>query len=76
MAGGYIASLFALAFRPHPGCGEFSKRMEQEIFITRNPTDHHGQTAYLSAAELQDLVAFLLSLEGDKSWVQDLERVE
>lgn len=50
--------------------------MEQEIFITRNPTDHHGQIAYLSAAELQDLATFLLSVEGAKSRVQDLERLE
>ena len=48
----------------------------QEVFITHNPTDQHGQTAHLSEQELQDLVAFLLSLEGDKSRVQDLERVE
>lgn len=48
----------------------------QEALIVHNPTDHHGQTAHLSEQELQDLVAFLLSLEGDKSRVQDLERVE
>ena len=50
--------------------------MEQEIFITHNPTDRHGHTTHLSEVELQDLVAFLLSLEGDKSRVQDMERVE
>ena len=48
----------------------------RDVVVTHNPTDHHGQTAHLSEAELQDLVAFLLSLEGEKSRVQDLERVE
>ena len=48
----------------------------RDVFITHNPTDQHGQTAHLSEAELHDLVAFLRSLEGDKSRVQDLERLE
>ena len=48
----------------------------QEALIVHNPTDHHGQTSHLSEQELQDLVAFLLSLEGDKSLVQNLGRVE
>ena len=48
----------------------------RDVFITHNPTDQHGQTSHLSEVELQGLVAFLLSLEGDKSRVQDLERVE
>ncbi len=48
----------------------------RDVVVTHNPTDRHGQTAYLSEAEVQDLVAFLLSLEGEKSRVQDLERVE
>ena len=48
----------------------------QDVVLTHNPTDQHGQTAQLSEAELQDLVAFLRSLEGEKSRVQDLERVE
>ena len=48
----------------------------REVLVTHNPTDQHGQTAHLSERELQDLVAFLLSLEGDKSRVQDLERLE
>ena len=48
----------------------------QEVVVTHNPTDQHGQTSHLSEAELHDLVAFLLSVEGEKSRVQDLERVE
>ena len=48
----------------------------QEVFITHNPANQHGHTSHLSEAELHDLVAFLLSLEGEKSRVQDLERVE
>ena len=48
----------------------------QDVLVTHNPADQHGQTAHLSEAELHDLVAFLRSLEGDKSRVQDLERLE
>ncbi len=48
----------------------------QDVLVTHNPTDQHGQTAHLSEVELHDLVAFLRSLEGDKSRVQDLERLE
>ena len=48
----------------------------REVLVTHNPTDQHGQTAHLSEQELHDLVAFLRSLEGEKSRVQDLERVE
>ena len=48
----------------------------QDVLVTHNPTDQHGQTVHLSEAEVQDLVAFLRSLEGAKSRVQDLERVE
>ena len=48
----------------------------REVVVTHNPAARHGQTAHLSEAEVQDLVAFLLSLEGEKSRVQDLERLE
>ncbi len=48
----------------------------RDVLVTHNPTDQHGQTAHLSEQESQDLVAFLQSLEGEKSRVQDLERVE
>ena len=48
----------------------------REVLVTHNPMDQHGQTAHLSEQEIQDLVAFLRSLEGEKSRVQDLERVE
>ena len=48
----------------------------RDVVVTQNPTDRHGHTSHLSEAEVQDLVAFLLSLEGEKSRVQDLERVE
>ena len=47
----------------------------REVVGTHNPTDRHGHTAHLSERELQDLVAFLRSLEGAKSRVQDLERL-
>ena len=48
----------------------------RDVLVTHNPTDQHGQTAHLSEQEIQDLVVFLRSLEGEKSRVQDLERLE
>ena len=47
-----------------------------DVITTYNPHDRHSRTAHLSEAELQDLLAFLLSVEGATSRVQDLERVE
>ena len=37
----------------------------REVLITHNPTDQHGQTSHLSEVEVYDLVAFLLSVEGE-----------
>ncbi len=48
----------------------------RDVLVTHNPTDTHGRIAHLSESELHDLVAFLHSVEGAKSRVQDLERVE
>ncbi len=48
----------------------------RDVVVTHNPTGQHGQTSQLSEVEVQDLIAFLRSLEGDKSRVQDLERLE
>ena len=48
----------------------------RDVLVTHNPADQHGQTSHLSEAEGHDLVAFLRSLEGAKSRVQDLERLE
>ena len=48
----------------------------RDVLTTHNPHDRHGRTAHLSEAELHDLVAFLISVEGATSRVQDLERVE
>ena len=48
----------------------------RDVLTTHNPHDRHGHTAHLSEAELHDLGAFLLSVEGATSRVQDLERVE
>ena len=48
----------------------------REVVGTHNPHNRHGHTSHLSEAEVHDLVAFLLSVEGAKSRVQDLERVE
>lgn len=33
----------------------------RDVLVTRNPQDRHGRTSQLSAAEIRDLVAFLLS---------------
>jgi hypothetical protein len=46
------------------------------VFVTHDLTDRHGYTSHLSELGLQDLTAFLLSLEGTKSRVDDLEQVE
>ena len=46
------------------------------LLVTHNPTDTHGRTSHLSESEVHDLVAFLRSVEGAKSRVQDLEQVE
>ncbi len=48
----------------------------RDVLTTHNPHDNHGHTSHLSESELQDLTAFLLSIEGAKSRIQDLERVE
>lgn len=48
----------------------------RDVLVTHNSTDTHGRTSHLSEAELHDLVAFLLSVEGAKSRIRDLERVE
>ncbi len=34
------------------------------VLTTRNPDDRHGRTSHLSAAELDDLESYLLSLDG------------
>jgi len=48
----------------------------RDVITTHNPHDRHGHTAHLSETEVHDLVAFLISVEGATSRVQDLERVE
>ena len=48
----------------------------RDVLTTHNPTDTHGHTTHVSESELQDLVAFLRSVEGATSRVQDLEQVE
>ena len=48
----------------------------RDVLVSHNPDDRHGRTAHLSETELQDLVTFLLSVEGAKSRIQDLERLE
>jgi YVTN family beta-propeller protein len=36
----------------------------QAVFTSANPSDQHGQTSQLSAEDIDDLVAFLLSIDG------------
>ena len=48
----------------------------RDVLTTKNPTDQHGHTSQLSEQEVQALVAFLLSIEGEKSRIQDLERLD
>ena len=48
----------------------------RDVLLIHNPADRHGHTAHLSESELHDLTAFLRSVEGAKSRVQDLERME
>jgi cytochrome c peroxidase/DNA-binding beta-propeller fold protein YncE len=36
----------------------------RDVLVTRNPDDRHGRTSQLDATELDDLVAYLLSLDG------------
>ena len=41
-----------------------SARTLQDVLTTRNPDDRHGTTSGLSASALDDLVAYLLCLDG------------
>jgi cytochrome c peroxidase len=34
----------------------------EEVLTTRNPRDEHGQTSHLTPRQLDDLVAYVLSL--------------
>ena len=36
----------------------------REVLVDRNVGDHHGTTSVLSATEIDDLVAYLLQLDG------------
>ncbi|MCA9773000.1 MAG: hypothetical protein KC466_11375, partial [Myxococcales bacterium] len=36
----------------------------RDVVTVRNPTDQHGMTSQLTEAEIDDLVAYLLSLDG------------
>lgn len=50
-------------------------RSLREVFTVYNPEDRHGVTSHLSPGEIDDLVAFLLSLPGpgDKELIHDEE---
>ncbi|MGM0556652.1 MAG: PKD domain-containing protein [Myxococcota bacterium] len=36
----------------------------REVLVEKNPDDEHGETSHLSDADIEDLVAYLLSLDG------------
>jgi hypothetical protein len=36
----------------------------RDVLVTRNSSDQHGATSALAANEIDDLVAYLLSLDG------------
>jgi YVTN family beta-propeller protein len=50
------------AWRTAPYLHDGSAATLREIFSGRNPEDRHGKTSHLSPAQLDDLVAYLLSL--------------
>ena len=48
----------------------------RDVLTTKNLKDQHGKTSHLSEPEIQDVVAFLLSLEEAESRIEDLERLD
>ncbi|MGE0788597.1 MAG: PKD domain-containing protein [Sandaracinaceae bacterium] len=51
-------------FRSAPYLHDGSARTLHDVMTTRNATDRHGTTSAMSAGELDDLVAYLLCLDG------------
>ena len=49
-------------WRTAPYLHDGSAATLRDVLTTRNPDNHHGQTSQLSAQQIDDLVAFLLSL--------------
>jgi cytochrome c peroxidase len=49
-------------WRTAPYLHDGSATTMREVLTTRNPGDQHGKTSALSAQELDDLCAYLLSL--------------
>jgi YVTN family beta-propeller protein len=49
-------------WRTGPYLHDGSAATPRDVLTTRNPTGRHGQTSHLSAEQLDDLVAYLLSL--------------
>ena len=49
-------------WRTAPYFHDGSVRTLQEMFTTRNKDDKHGKTQHLKKEQIEDLVAFLLSL--------------
>ncbi|MFK7987941.1 MAG: hypothetical protein AB8I08_18120 [Sandaracinaceae bacterium] len=51
-------------FHSAPYLHDGSAATLRDVLVTRNPEDRHGTTSTLSPAELDDLEAYLLSLDG------------
>jgi len=49
-------------WRTAPYLHDGSARTLREVLVERNPADRHGRTSHLTPAQLDDLVAYLLSL--------------
>ena len=57
-----LLGLYAAASYLHDG----RAKSLAEVLTTHNPADRHGATSHLSEAQIEDLVAFLLSLPAGK----------
>ncbi len=51
-------------WRTGPYLHDGSAATLREVLVDRNPSDQHGTTSTLSASEIDDLVAYLLCLDG------------
>ena len=51
-------------WRTGPYLHDGSAATLREVLVDRNPSDQHGTTSTLSTSEIDDLVAYLLCLDG------------
>jgi hypothetical protein len=66
--GGTLTSIDTLTphglFHTPPYLHDGSAATLRDVLTTRNPSDEHGVTGTLTPAELDDLVAYLMALDG------------